>query len=210
MNWQPDLAFARQQDAEDPLRHCRELFLLPPRPDGSPLIYFCGHSLGLQPKSVRRFVEQELDDWARLGVEGHFKGRTPWYSYHEQFTESGARLVGARPGEVVVMNALTVNLHLLMMTFYRPNAERFQVLMEEPTFPSDLYAVKSQIKWRGLDPQHALLTIRPRDGEHLIRIDDIETLLEKQGKDIALVLLSGVNFFTGQCFDMARITAAAH
>jgi kynureninase len=154
-------------------------------------------------------MEQELDAWARQGVDAHFRDRLPWYSYHELFRDSGARLVGALPGEVVMMNSLTVNLHLMMVSFYRPTARRRKVLVDEPTFPSDLYAVQSQIRYHGLDPADALLMLKPRPGEHLIRDEDIDAILEEQGEEIALVLLSGVNFFTGQAFDMARITAAA-
>src|SRR5262249_16455217 len=187
----------------------REQFLIPRRPDGRPVVYFCGHSLGLQPRGVRALVEQELDDWARLGALAHFHGRTPWYSYHENFRATGARLVGARPGEVVVMNGLTVNLHLLMMTFYRPAGRRRLVLMDEPAFPSDLYAAKSQLRHHGLDPAECLLPARPRAGEYTLRAEDIEALLERRGPEIALVLFSGVNFFTGQCFDLPRLVAAA-
>jgi kynureninase len=209
MSYQPTLDFARSLDAVDPLRHFRDRFLIPRRTDGQPAIYFCGHSLGLQPQAVRALIEQELDDWARLGVAGHFKEQNPWYSYHELFRESGARLVGARAGEVVMMNSLTVNLHLLLTTFYRPTGDRCQILIEEPTFPSDRYAIASHIACRGLDPQSALRTLRPREGERTIRAEDIEALLATQGKQISVMLLSGVNFFTGQCFDMQHIAALA-
>jgi kynureninase len=206
--FQPDEAFARGLDEADPLGRCRELFHLPCRPDGSPLVYFCSHSLGLQPRAVRGLMEQELDNWARLGVEGHFHGETPWYTYQELFRGPAARLVGARPDEVVLMNGLTVNLHLLMTTFYRPSPGRNKILVDEPTFPSDLYAVKSQLRQHGLDPADALLTLRPRPGEHAIRTEDIEEVLAGRGKEVALVLLSGVNFFTGQWFDLKRVAAA--
>lgn len=209
MDYQPTLEFARSLDAADPLWQYRERFLIPQQADGQPAIYLCGHSLGLQPKAVRSLIEQELDDWANLGVGGHFKHQSPWYSYHELFRETGARLVGARPGEVVMMNSLTVNLHLLLTTFYRPTADRCQILIEEPTFPSDRYAIASHIACRGFDPHSALLASRPRDGERTLRMDDIEQLLQARGKQIAVVLLSGVNFFTGQVFDMPRIAAAA-
>src|SRR5256885_1868435 len=142
MDYQSDLDFTRQLDAADPLRRFRDAFHLPRRADGSPLIYFCGHSLGLQPRGVRTAINQELDDWANLGVNAHFHGKNAWYSYHEQFRDSGARLVGAQPGEVVMMNSLTVNLHLMMATFYRPTPARFKILIDEPAFPSDLYAVQ--------------------------------------------------------------------
>jgi kynureninase len=207
--FQPDQAFARALDTADPLRHCRDLFDIPHRPDGTPVVYFCGHSLGLQPKATRALLQQELDDWSRLGVEGHFKPQTPWYSYHELFREPAARLVGARPGEVVVMNSLTVNLHLMLTTFYRPSGERFRILIDEPAFPSDLYAVKSHLQCRHIDPAAALLTIGPRPDEQAVRHEDIERLLEERGCQIAVVWLNGVNFFTGQWFDMERITAAA-
>src|SRR5437867_2860636 len=145
-DFQPWQSFARQLTAEDPLRRFRDAFHLPTRPDGSPLIYFCGHSLGLQPIAVRGLVEQELDDWARLGVEGHFRGHHPWYSYHEQFREPLGRLVGARPHEVVAMNSLTVNLHLMLTSFYTPTAQRYKILIDEPVFPSDLYALQSRLR----------------------------------------------------------------
>lgn len=173
------------------------------------MLYFCGNSLGLQPKTARTLIVEELDDWAALGVEGHFAGRRPWYPYHEQFREPAARLVGARPGEVVMMNSLTVNLHLLMVSFYRPTTDRFKILIDWPAFPSDIYAVKSQMKCHGFDPARAFLAVRPRDGEHVIRTEDVEALLEHEGASIALVLMSGVNYFTGQFHDIARITAAA-
>jgi kynureninase len=208
--FQPGEAFARERDGADPLRHFRDRFLIPRQPDGRPVIYFCGHSLGLQPKAVRTLLEQELDDWAALGVEGHFKGRNPWYSYHELFRETGARLVGAVPGEVVLMNSLTVNLHLMMATFFRPDARRFKVLVDEPVFPSDLYAVQSQLRLHGHDPAEALVAFKPRPGEYALRTEDIEAVLAERGREVALVLLSGVNYFTGQRFDLERLTAAAH
>jgi kynureninase len=208
--FQPEESFARHLDASDPLARWRERFFIPHTADGREAIYFCGHSLGLQPRGVRSYLEQELDDWARLGVEGHFQGRTPWYSYHEIFRGPLARLVGALPEEVVVMNGLTVNLHLMLTTFYRPTGPRRLILMEEPTFPSDRYAVQSQLRLHGLDPAEALLALQPRPGEHLIRDEDIEALLEARGPEIAVVLLSGVNFFTGQFFDIERVTALAH
>jgi kynureninase len=206
----PDADFALEMDRGDPLAGFRDAFLIPRRADGSPVVYFCGHSLGLQPKGVRPLVERELDAWAERGVEGHFRGEAPWYSYHELLRDSGARLVGARPGEVVMMNSLTVNLHLMLVTFYRPRAGRFKVLIDEPAFPSDLYAVQSQLRWHGLDPAAALVTVRPRDGENAVRTEDVEEMLERQGKEIALVLLNGVSFFTGASLDLGRTTASAH
>jgi kynureninase len=207
--FESDEAFARRLDAADPLAGYRERFFLPYQADGRPFIYFCSHSLGLQPKAVRALMEQELRNWAELGVEGHFHGRTPWYTYHDLFRDAAARLVGAQPGEVVLMNGLTVNLHLMMETFYRPSESRYRILLDEPTFPSDLYAVQSQVRRLGLDPAEALLTIKPRAGEHILSEDDIEAFLEQRGREVALVLWSGINFLTGQYFDVSRLTAAA-
>ena len=209
MTFSSDEDFARQLDAEDPLRHFRERFHLPLGPDGNPLIYLAGNSLGLMPKSARQIVEQELDDWAKLAVDAHLDGATPWYSYHETLREPTARLVGARPNEVICMNSLTVNLHLMMATFYRPTKSRNKILMEEPAFPSDTYAIKSQIVHHGFNPNEALILVRPRDGEFVVRQDDIETAIEKHSEQIAVVLIGGVNFFTGQLFDIEKITSAA-
>jgi kynureninase len=202
-------AFARDLDERDPLRAYRDRFHIPVRPDATPAVYFCGNSLGLQPKAVRAEILQELGDWSRLAVDAHFDGRTPWYSYHEVFRETGARLVGARPGEVVMMNGLTANLHLMMVSFYRPTAERHKILIEDAAFPSDTYAVKSQLAVHGYDPAEALILARPRPGEHLIRTEDLEALLAERGREIALVMLPGVQYYTGQVFDIERITAAA-
>jgi kynureninase len=207
--FQPDETYAGRLDAEDPLSSFRDSFLLPNRSDGSPQIYLCGHSLGLQPKRARSLVEQELSDWARLGVEGHFRGNSPWYSYHETLRDAGARLLGALPNEVVFMNSLTVNLHLLLATFYRPSGQRRCILMDEPAFPSDLYALQSQVRHHGLDPKDCLLHVRPRPGEHLVREEDALQLLERRGGEIAVVVWNGVNFLTGQFFDLPRLTQAA-
>ena len=204
-----DEDFAHHLDSEDPLRHLRNRFHIPVGADGEPVIYFVGNSLGLMPKATRGLVEQELDDWAGLAVDAHLEGNTPWYSYHETVREPVARLVGAKPGEVVCMNSLTVNLHLMMATFYRPTKSRFKILMEEPAFPSDTYAVKSQIAHHGFDPNEGLLLARPREGEFTVRQEDIEATLEKHGEQVTLVLFAGVNFFTGQLFDIQNITAAA-
>jgi len=209
MTFSSDEDFARQLDAEDPLRHFRERFHLPLGPDGNPLIYLAGNSLGLMPKSARQIVEQELDDWAKLAVDAHLDGATPWYSYHETLRQPMARLVGAQPNEVICMNSLTVNLHLMMATFYRPTKSRNKILMEEPAFPSDTYAIKTQIVHHGFDPSDALVLARPRDGEFTVRQDDIEAELKRHGEQIALVLIGGVNFFTGQVFDIEKITSAA-
>ncbi len=201
--------FAQQLDAEDPLARFREEFHLPCGADGKPLIYFAGNSLGLMPKSARRAVEKELDDWAKLGVDAHGKAQTPWYSYHETLREPMARLVGAEPGEVVCMNSLTVNLHLMLATFYRPTRSRFKIVMEEPAFPSDTYAIKTQIAHHGFDWNEGLVLVRPRDGEFTVREEDFESALENHKDEIALIVLGAVNFFTGQLFNIKRITQAA-
>jgi kynureninase len=209
MQFSPAEDFALQLDAEDSLHDFREKFYLPLGKDGKPLIYFAGNSLGLMPKSAREVVDQELDDWAKLGVNAHLDATTPWYSYHETLREPTAGLVGAKPNEVICMNSLTVNLHLMMATFYRPTKSRYKILMEDPAFPSDTYAIKTQIVHHGLDPKDALLLARPRKGEFTVRTEEIVDLIEKQGDEIALVLIAGVNFFTGQLFDVPTITAAA-
>src|SRR5213082_447357 len=209
MTFSTDEDFARQLDREDPLRESREKFHLPLGEDGKPVIYFAGNSLGLMPKSARQIVDDELDNWAKLGVDAHHATGTPWYSYHEALREPTARLVGANSLEVICMNSLTVNLHLMMATFYRPTKSRFKVLMEEPAFPSDTYAIKTQIIHQGLDPKDALILARPRKNEFTIRTEDIVDLIQKHADQFAVVILAGVNFFTGQLFDVDRITAAA-
>jgi kynureninase len=209
MTFSTDEDSALQLDRDDPLRGFRDKFHLPKGKNGKPLLYFAGNSLGLMPKSARAIVEQELDDWASLGVDAHLKAKTPWYSYHETLREPAARLIGARPNEVICMNSLTVNIHLMMATFYRPTESRFKILMEEPAFPSDTYAVKSQLVHHGLNPKEALILARPRDGEFTVRSDDLESIIIRHANEIALVMIGGVNFFTGQYFDIPRITSAA-
>jgi len=208
--FKPTQAEAQKWDANDPLAAYREQFHLPQTAAGTPYLYLCGHSLGLQPKKVADYVEQDLRDWATLGVEGHFTAQTPWWSYHETLTAQTARLVGALPLEVVVMNALTVNLHLMFVSFYRPTPQRYKILVEADAFPSDRYAVESHLKWHGYDPQDALIALPPREGEAAVRTEDIEAVLTRDGASIALVWLGGVNYYTGQAFDMARITQAGH
>ncbi len=207
--FQPDEAFARQLDATDPLARFRDQFHLPRRPDGAPALYICTQSLGLAPKAARSFVEQELTRWADLGVEGHFQGDPPWYTYQEALRPPLARLVGARPGEVVLMNGLTVNLHLMLETFYRPTPERHAILLDSPPFPSDLYAVKSQLARHGYEPSRALRTVGPRPGEDCLRVEDVEEWLETHGHEIAVVVWNAVNFLTGQFFDVPRLVSAA-
>src|SRR2546423_14746686 len=183
-----DESFARQLDAEDPLVSFREKFHLPARKNGQPLIYFAGNSLGLMPKSAREIVEQELDDWAALGVDAHLEAETPWYSYHENLREPLGRVVGAKAIEVICMNSLTVNIHLMMATFYRPTKSRFKILIEDPAFPSDTYAIKTQIRHRGLDPQDALVVAPPRKSEFTTRTEDIVDLIEKHRDQLAVVM----------------------
>ena len=200
--------FAAAMDTRDPLAHFRERFCLPKTKGGDDCIYLCGHSLGLQPKTARAYLDQELQDWAQLGVEGHFHGKDPWMPYHRLLTKQTAALVGGQPAEVVVMNSLTVNLHLMMTSFYRPTSGRHKILIERGAFPSDQYAVHSQIRFHGHDPASCLLELAPRDGENYMRDEDIESLIEREGDAIALILLGGVNYSTGQAFDMAAITKA--
>ena len=209
MQFSADQDFAREMDAQDSLRQFREKFHLPLDKDGKPLIYFAGNSLGLMPKSSRRIVEEELDNWAKLAVDAHHAAGTPWYSYHEALREPISRLVGAKPIEIICMNSLTVNLHLMMATFYRPTKSRFKILMEEPAFPSDTYAIKTQIVHHGLSPKDALVLARPRKGEFTIRTEDIVDLIEKDPNQLAVVMIGAVNFFTGQLYDIPKITAAA-
>jgi kynureninase len=209
MQFSAEEDFAKQLDVQDPLRFFREQFHLPLGKDGKPLIYFAGNSLGLMPKSARQIIDQELDDWAKLGVDAHLKATTPWYTYHETLRQPVARMVGAKPVEVICMNSLTVNLHLMMATFYRPTKSRFKVLMEDPAFPSDTYAIKTQMVHHGLNPKDALILARPREGELTVRPADILELIERRAHELAVVLIGGVNFFTGQLFDIPTITEVA-
>ena len=206
---EPTEAYAREADAADPLRDFRREFLFPQH-EGRDVLYFTGNSLGLQPKGAAVILQEELEDWARYGVEGHFQARRPWYSYHELFSESLARIVGAKPEEVVAMNGLTTNLHLLLVSFYRPDGRRRKILCEERPFPSDTYAMASQIAFHGGDPEQDLVEMRPRKGEHTLRTEDIEARIAELGDELALVLFGGVNFYTGQAFDLEAITRAGH
>jgi kynureninase len=215
--YRADPQFAAEMDHQDPLREFRDLFHIPsaaavgaPAGTAGEAIYLTGNSLGLMPKATRAAVEQELADWERLAVEAHLHGANPWFSYHEVFREMGARLVGAVPGEVVMMNSLTVNLHLLMASFYRPTRERFKIVVEDALFPSDSYAVASQASFHGLDPREAVVRLKPREGEETLRTEDIEGRLRELESSVALVMLGGVNYRTGQWFEMERITGAGH
>src|SRR5262245_37045660 len=209
MKFSTDESFAKQLDTEDPLRAFRNKFHLPVGNDGEPLIYFAGNSLGLMPKSAKEFVDQELDDWARLGVDAHLEAQTPWYTDHEPLRAPTARIVCAKPVEVICMNSLTVNLHMMMATFYQPTKSRFKILMEDPAFPSDTYAIKTQIRHHGLNPKDALVLASKRKGESTVRTEDVVDLIEKNRDSLAIVWLAGVNFFTGQLFDMPTITKTA-
>ena len=202
--------FARGMDGRDPLAHFRDRFHIPKLPNGQECIYLCGHSLGLQPKTAAAYLQQELRDWAGLGVEGHFRGKNPWFTYHRLLTERTAQLVGADSSEVVVMNSLTVNLHLMMTSFYRPTATRHKILMEGAAFPSDQYALKSQIRFHGFDAASCLVELRPRNGESCMREEDMQLLIDREGESIALILLGGVNYVTGQAFDISGISSAGH
>jgi kynureninase len=203
------LSYAQARDQADPLRAYRDQFIFPQHA-GRPVLYFCGNSLGLQPKTVRPALEHELDQWATYGVEGHFRGELPWMYYHKFLTEQSARLVGALPQEVVVMNTLTVNLHLMMVSFYRPTARRFKIIMEAGAFPSDQYAMETQARWHGFAPEEAIVELTPRPDEHTLRTDDILAAIAQAGDTLALVMFGGVNYYTGQFFDLEAVTKAAH
>jgi kynureninase len=205
--WQ---ARSLRADDSDAVPSMRERFELPVGPDGEPAIYVCGHSLGPLARDARRMLEEETDAWARLGVEGHFREAAPWFSYSDLFANPTARLVGARPTEVVTMNSLTVNLHQMFASFYRPTRERFKVIIEDGAFPSDRYAVVSQLQHRGVDVADGLLLATPREGEELLRAEDIEALIEREADALAIVWLPGVQYVSGQLLDIERITAAGH
>jgi len=201
--------YARDQDNTDTLFSFRERFLFPQH-NGGDVRYFCGNSLGLQPKSVSYLMDRELRDWAKYGVEGHFKAGFPWFSYHHFFAERLGKITGAGKDEVVAMNSLTVNLHLLMLSFYRPQGKRYKILMEAGAFPSDQYAVETQVRMHGYDPDDAIIEITPRNDAYLIADEDITNAILEAGDTLALVLIGGVNYYTGQYFDLENITKAAH
>ncbi len=203
-------SFACEMDIHDPLAAFRDQFHIPKQANGENVLYFCGNSLGLQPKTVRAYIEQELSDWEKLGVEGHFHAQKPWMHYHEFLTEKMARIIGAKPIETVVMNTLTVNLHLMMVSFYRPDSQRHKIVIEGGAFPSDQYAVQSQLKFHGHDPQQSLIELKPRKDEDHIRTEDIEQLIEREGDSIAMIMFGGVNYYNGQLYDIPRITQAGH
>jgi kynureninase len=202
------LEFARIQDEQDELKSFRDRFLFPTIHEN--VIYFTGNSLGLQPRTTKAYIEQELNDWAKFGVEGHFLAERPWFSYHEQCTSKLAKIVGAKEHEVVVTHSLTTNLHLLMVSFYRPQGKRTKILCEAKAFPSDQYALESQVNFHGLDTKEHLVEVAPRAGEHTIREEDIFKKIDELGEELALVMIGGVNYYTGQLFDMKAITERAH
>ena len=208
--FEPHLEYALNRDQKDALRPYREAFHIPKDSRGNDWLYFTGNSLGLQPKSTKSIIEQELRDWANLGVEGHFQAKNPWIPYHEYLTQSMAKIMGAKPIEVVVMNTLTANLHLLMASFFSPTKKRPKILIESDAFPSDRYAVQTQLEFHGYDPKDCLIEWSPRAGETLLHIEDLESLLEKQGAEIALLLIGGVNYYTGQYLDLKKIAELGH
>ena len=208
MKFENTIEFARQLDEKDPLKHFREKFYIPII-YGKESIYFTGNSLGLQTKGTQDLVVDELEDWASLGVEGHLLARNPWFPYHEIFPKQLSKIVGCKENEVVVMNSLTVNLHLLLVSFYRPTKECFKIICETKAFPSDQYAMESQVKLHGFNPDEAIIEVKPSEGEYSIRTEDILATIKKHGQETALVLFGGVNYYTGQLFDMKSITEAA-
>ena len=209
MTFQNTLQFAQELDQKDPLSKYRNEFIFPQHNDKN-VIYFTGNSLGLQPKRTQKYVADVMNDWANLAVQGHFYAEKPWWDYHERFANPLSKIVGALPSEVTVMNTLTVNLHLLMVSFYRPTAKRYKIICEEKAFPSDQYMFQSQVAHHGFDPSTAIVEIKRREGEHNIRLEDIISKIEEVGDELALVLFGGVNYYTGQVFDMAAIVEAGH
>ncbi len=209
MQFKNSADFAKKMDQNDPLYKYRKQFIFPQH-KGKNVIYFTGNSLGLQPKKGKTYVDEIMRDWAELGVEGHFKAEKPWWDYHERFAEKLSKVVGAKPEEITVMNTLTVNLHLLMASFYRPTPKRYKIICEEKAFPSDQYMLASQARFHGFDPKDAILEVKKRPGEHQFRTEDIIKLIEETGEECALVLMGGVNYYSGQVLDMEKITEAGH
>ena len=209
MKYENSLDFAIQQDLNDPLREIRNQFKIPKDAKGNEWLYFTGNSLGLQPVKAQEYVNQEMQDWAEKGVEGHFEGKNPWVSYPESLSPMMAKVMGAKPNEVIIMDTLTANLHFLMVSFYRPTQKRYKILIESDAFPSDRYAVQSQLKFHGFS-ENDLVLWTPREGEDLLHMEDLEKILEEQGDEIALVLIGGVNYYTGQRFDFKKIATLGH
>ena len=209
MTFENSLAFAQQLDAQDQLSHYQNEFSFP-QVNGKKVIYFTGNSLGLQPKRAKTYVDEVMNDWATLAVEGHFYAEKPWWDYHERFANPLSNLVGALPTEVTVMNTLTVNLHLMMVSFYQPTPQRYKIICEEKAFPSDQYLFQSQVRFHGYEPENTIVEVKRREGEHNIRLEDVVAKIEEVGAELALVLIGGVNYYTGQVFDMKTITEAVH
>ena len=209
MTFQNTLQFAQQLDAQDELKNYRDEFLFPQH-KGKNVIYFTGNSLGLQPKRTQKYVDEVMSDWATHAVEGHFYVQKPWWDYHERFANPLSKIIGSKPSEVSVMNTLTVNLHLLMVSFYRPTKTRYKIICEEKAFPSDQYMFQSQVHFHGYNPEDTIVEIKRREGEHNIRLEDILANIVEVGDELALVLIGGVNYYTGQVFDMKTITEAGH
>ena len=210
MTYQNSLDYAKQLDQEDPISYLRNEFHIPKDKHGKEWLYFTGNSLGLQPKITSKYIDQELDDWANFGVEGHFEAKNPWLSYHELLTDKMAKIVGAKPIEVVVMNTLTTNLHLLMVSFYQPSKTKYKIIIESDAFPSDRYAVQSQLSFHGFDPDEALIEWKPKEGKELLELEDLKSILDSQGDDVALLLIGGVNYYTGQYLDIKKIAELGH
>ena len=208
-NWENTLKFAEELDKKDPLKKFRDRFHFPTFLNKK-IIYFTGNSLGLQPISTKEYINQELEDWAKWGVEGHFHAKNPWMPYHEFLTDKAAAIVGAQSNEVVITHSLTTNLHLLMVSFYQPTSKKYKIICEKKAFPSDQYALQSQVKFHGFDPKNAIIEVSPRDGEHTIREEDIIQKIKEHGDSLSMVMIGGVNYFTGQVFPMKKITEAGH
>lgn len=209
MTFQNTKEFALELDSQDKLHKYRDEFIFPQH-NGKNVIYFTGNSLGLQPKRTKKYVDEVMNDWANLAVEGHFYAEKPWWDYHERFAQPLSKIVGAKPSEVTVMNTLTVNLHLMMVSFYRPTPKRYKILCEAKAFPSDQYMIQSQVHFHGLDTKDTIIEIQRREGEHNIRLEDVLAKIEEIGDELALVLIGGVNYYTGQVFDIKTITEAGH
>ena len=209
MHFENNLAFAQAQDQADPLNKFRNDFLIPKR-DGQEVIYLCGNSLGLQPKNTKKYINEQLNNWANLGVEGWFEGDSPWMFYHKEMQQLMAPIVGALPAEVIPMNNLSVNLHLMMVSFYRPGKKKFKIIMEGGAFPSDQYIVESQVRFHGLNPENAIVEIHPRKGEETLRTEDILSVIKEHADELALILFAGINYYNGQFFDLKAITEAGH
>ncbi len=209
MQFENSLSYARESDTNDPLKNFRDKFIIPER-NGKQQIYFLGNSLGLQPKTANDYIQRVMKDWASFGVEAFFHAPEPWMDYHNKLTNTLSKIVGALPNEVVVMNQLTVNLHLMLVSFYRPTAKRFKIICEAKAFPSDQYSFETHVNWQGFNPEHAIIEVSPREGEYCLRTEDIISTIKEHGDETALVIFGGINYYTGQFFDIAAITQVAH